>query len=283
MTTSGTPSAMSTGFDLRQLIKIVVYSLLFMNFIIYVTDDIRISAHTLDANSSLLDVTAAYATTLDIFAWLTLLMLFELETYLLSDEAFTRGRVMMMHGTRWVCFLFLAHTLYAYGDSGLELLGLSPVPDITSLCQLVDGELSYGSNLAYAVLSPENCSTLSTDSQFYLIEKGTVVTDTQGLAIEQQLVWIDLAEALTWLVILVCMEAVVRLQDRGITRGVAIRSANWLKAVLYVTLWMIAAYWIYRGHYMYAWDEALWILGFLAIEMNISDWKSEIRSESEAA
>jgi hypothetical protein len=29
---------------------------------------------------------------------------------------------------------------------------------------------------------------------------------------------------------------------------------------------------------MYAWDEALWILGFFAIEMNISDWKADIRS-----
>ena len=44
------------------------------------------------------------------------------------------------------------------------------------------------------------------------------------------------------------------------------------------SLWGAAAYWIYRGHYRYAYDEALWILGFFAIERNISDWKSDIRS-----
>ena len=102
--------------------------------------------------------------------------------------------------------------------------------------------------------------------------------DALGLAIERQLVWIDLAEALAWLVIVCCIEVVVRKQDRGITGGAAIRVATAIKLLLYVFLWSAAAYWIYRGHYMYAWDEALWISGFFAIEMNISDWKEEIQT-----
>jgi len=93
---------------------------------------------------------------------------------------------------------------------------------------------------------------------------------------------LDLVEAITWLIILLCIEVIVRLQDRGTTRGLAIRSASGIKFVLYLLLWGVAAYWIYRGHYMYAWDEALWILGFFAIEMNISDWKKEIRSADTA-
>jgi hypothetical protein len=41
-------------------------------------------------------------------------------------------------------------------------------------------------------------------------------------------------------------------------------------------LWAAAGYWIYRGHYMFAWDEFVWIAGFVAIEMNIVEWRNEI-------
>lgn len=270
------------GADLRQWIKLAVYSLLVVNFFIYLADDLRIASHTLPENAGFLDYTAAFAVTLDTFAWLTLLFLFELETYLLSDEGLTRGRIAVLHGIRLLCFAFLAHTLFAYATAGFDLTDLMPLPATTGLCQLADQGLSFGSNLAYTELTQANCQTLSDDSRFYLIEQGTVVTDTSGLTIERELVWLDLFESLAWLIILLCIETVVRLQNRGITRGAFIRGASVIKLSLYTLLWGVALYWVYRGHYIYAWDEALWILGFFAIELNISEWKTEIRSADRA-
>ena len=277
-----TAMAQRAGFDPRQLIKVVVYGLLLVNFGLYLVEDIAISAHTLRNGGTWLDYTAAFAVSLDVLAWLTLLALFELETYLLSDDAFTPRRIKAMHGIRIVCYLFLAHTLLAYANAGKDLIGLTPIQETDSLCQLVERDISFGFNLEYTELNLENCIELSRATEFYLIENDSVVTDAQGLQIERELVWLDLVEAVTWLVILLCMEVIVRLQDRGTTRGVLIRSASGIKLFLYLLLWGAAAYWIYRGHYMYAWDEALWILGFFAIEMNISDWKKEIRSADAA-
>lgn len=277
-----TAMAQRAGFDPRQLIKVVVYGLLLVNFGLYLVEDIAISAHTLRNGGTWLDYTAAFAVSLDVLAWLTLLALFELETYLLSDDAFTPRRIKAMHGIRIVCYLFLAHTLLAYANAGKDLIGLTPIQETESLCQLVERDISFGFNLEYTELNLENCIELSRATEFYLIENDSVVTDAQGLQIERELVWLDLVEAVTWLVILLCMEVIVRLQDRGTTRGVLIRSASGIKLFLYLLLWGAAAYWIYRGHYMYAWDEALWILGFFAIEMNISDWKKEIRSADAA-
>ena len=277
-----TAMAQRAGFDPRQLIKVVVYGLLLVNFGLYLVEDIAISAHTLRNGGTWLDYTAAFAVSLDVLAWLTLLALFELETYLLSDDAFTPHRIKAMHGIRIVCYLFLAHTLLAYANAGKDLIGLTPIQETDSLCQLVERDISFGFNLEYTELNLENCIELSRATEFYLIENDSVVTDAQGLQIERELVWLDLVEAVTWLVILLCMEVIVRLQDRGTTRGVLIRSASGIKLFLYLLLWGAAAYWIYRGHYMYAWDEALWILGFFAIEMNISDWKKEIRSADAA-
>ena len=80
-----------TKINFRQLIKLVVYALLLINFGLYILDDWRIAQHTLGAGSAILDWTSAFATTIDESAWFILLLLFELETYVLSDDAFTRG------------------------------------------------------------------------------------------------------------------------------------------------------------------------------------------------
>ncbi len=267
------------GLGLRQWIKIVVYSLLLANFGFYIYDDWQIARHTLNAASTILDWAAAYAASIDELAWFTLLFLFELETYVLEDDSFTRGRVRLMHATRVVCYLFLAHTLYAYATATVDLNAAVPAEGVTSLCELVGQDISYAYNLDYSDIDNANCTGLSSATNFHLIEDGLVITDSQGLAIEKQLAWLDLMEACTWLLILFSIEALVRLQERGVTRSTMTTVLKAGKIFLYCLLWGAAAYWIYRGHYVYAWDEALWILGFVAIGMNLSEWKKEIEQE----
>ena len=38
----------------------------------------------------------------------------------------------------------------------------------------------------------------------------------------------------------------------------------------------IAIYWATLSHWLYVWDEFLWIAGFAAIEMNLSEWRNEL-------
>ena len=102
-----------------------------------------------------------------------------------------------------------------------------------------------------------------------------MVTDGEGLVIEKQLVWVDLLEAIVWLFILFSIELNVRLQDRGIATWTIVTGLTYTKILLYGLLWAAAAYWIYRGHWMFAWDEFVWIAGFTAIEMNMVEWREE--------
>ena len=78
------------------------------------------------------------------------------------------------------------------------------------------------------------------------------------------------------MIILFTIEAMVWLQDRSITRGSLVTAIKISKYVLYSSLWALAAYWLYLGHWYFAWDEALWIIGFFAIEMNVAEWKKDI-------
>ena len=268
----------SYPLDVRQVVKIVVYSLLLVNFTLYIRDDWVIAEHTLHNTSSLLDLTRAFATTIDESAWIFLLILFELETYLLSDEPLPRARTLLMQGIRVICYISLSHTLYAYATNLVEIYGAVPLEGITSLCQMIDQDVSYAYNLVYTKVSEANCAALSSATQFVYIDPPThfIIEDRAGLVIEKQLGWVDLIEATTWLLILFTIEVAVWLQDRNIGKGLIFKVLKATKLSLYSLLWTAVAYWIYRGHYMFAWDEFVWIAGFTAIEMNMVEWRKEI-------
>ena len=266
------------SLDVRQTIKWSVYALVIINFGFYIRNDWVIAGHTLYAGSSLLEVSRAFATTIDESAWIILLLLFELETYLLSDEPLSRAKTLLMQGVRVVCYISLAHTLYAYGVYLTEIYASVPVEGVTNLCQLIEKDLSYAFNLAYSEINSSNCASLSSANQFFYVDPPTffIVEDAAGLAIEKELAWIDMFEAIIWLLILLSIEVAVWLQDRNIGQGIIFKGLGIAKLCLYSLLWAAAGYWIYRGHYMFAWDEFVWIAGFVAIEMNIVEWRDEI-------
>jgi len=261
-----------------QLLKLVVYSLLIFNFFLYIRDDFVTSSHTLRSGSTFLEITRSFATTIDESAWITLLLLFELETYLLSDDPLSRSKTLLMQVIRLICYVSLAHTLYAWFGNLMELYASVPIEGVTSLCQMVSEDVSYAFNLVYTEINQSNCASLSTATQFFYVDPPTflIVEDHAGLVIEKQLAWIDLFEAITWLVILFTIEVAVWLQDRNIGKGLIFKVLKATKLSLYSLLWTAVAYWIYRGHYMFAWDEFVWIAGFTAIEMNMVEWRKEI-------
>ncbi|MBT3620637.1 MAG: hypothetical protein HN523_09445 [Porticoccaceae bacterium] len=266
------------SFEIRQTIKWLVYTLVIINFGFYIRNDLVIADHTLYSGSSLLEISRAFATTIDESAWIILLLLFELETYLLSDDPLSRAKTLLMQGIRLVCYISLAHTLYAYGVYLAEIYAAVPVEGVTNLCQLIGKDLSYASNLVYSEINSSNCASLSSANQFFYVDPPTffIVEDAAGLAIEKQLAWIDIFEAIIWLLILLSIEVAVWLQDRNIGQGLIFKTLSITKWCLYSLLWAAAGYWIYRGHYMFAWDEFVWIAGFVAIEMNIVEWRNEI-------
>jgi hypothetical protein len=266
------------SFEIRQTIKWLVYTLVIINFGFYIRNDLVIAGHTLYSGSSLLEISRAFATTIDESAWIILLLLFELETYLLSDDPLSRAKTLLMQGIRLVCYISLAHTLYAYGVYLAEIYAAVPVEEVTNLCQLIGKDLSYASNLVYSEINSSNCASLSSANQFFYVDPPTffIVEDAAGLAIEKQLAWIDIFEAIIWLLILLSIEVAVWLQDRNIGQGLIFKTLSITKWCLYSLLWAAAGYWIYRGHYMFAWDEFVWIAGFIAIEMNIVEWRNEI-------
>ena len=273
---------MLSNIKSRQTLKLVIYVLLLINFVLYIIDDIRIASYTLQEDASFLDWTQSFATTIDESAWLILLFLFELETYMLSDEAWSNSLfTRFMYFIRAFCYLFLMHSVYAFSVIYFDLMNVQQLQNITNLCELVPLDMTFVRNLSYTTIDSLNCHELSNQSVFYFTEPNLVVSDVSGLQLERNLALVDLLEILVWLLILFTIEAMVWLQDRAITQGKLISLIKVSKYFLYGMLWSMAAYWAYLGHYYFAWDEAVWIIGFISIEMNVSQWKEEIEREKE--
>lgn len=272
-----------SAHDIRQIIKWIVYALLTINFVFYAREEIVFAEYGLRDGASFLELTAAFATTIDEIAWLVLIVLFELETYALSDKAIEGIGERLIHIGRIACYLLILHTVYAWSMDVIEVEEVSRVDGVTDICSLANTGVSFTENLKYVRIDQANCTKLSGEQAFFYVGGDLVVTDGAGLRIQRQLAWVDLIEAVVWLLILLLIELTVRLQNHGITTGSLLALCNGVKLALYLVLVLAAVYWAYRGHWFYVWDEFVWIAGFAAIEINIYEWRDEILDSEQAS
>lgn len=254
-----------------------MYTLLLVNFAFYIAEDWNRVAYTLMSESTILDWTAEFATSIDEVGWILLLCMLELETYVLEDEDWKGWVAYAVRGVRFGCYAMIAHTLYAAVLTTINLQPTVAVENVSNLCDMIGEDVSYVYNLEYTDVTIETCGALSAETELYWVESGLIVTDKVGLELERVLAWVDLWEVMLWLLILLAIETVVRLQDRGITEGVILSVANSLKILMYLVLIAFGIYWAALSHWLYLWDELLWVAGFTAIEMNITKWRDELQ------
>jgi len=266
-------------FHPAQLIKWTVYSLLLANFFYYAWDEWTMAQHSLRQGGSLHDWMVAFTTTIDEMAWFGLLFLWELETYWLPYDWHKPWAKRAMTALRLICYVFIVNTVVSRAADFNFIANVQPLADINSPCQLPEQEWSYTHNLDYTLIERSNCGSLSGDTQFFAVDS-TAITDTAGLKLERFSRYIDLQDAITWLLVMLSIEIAIWLQAREITGG-PLMLASYAAKVFYGLLFFHAATWAWNGHWVYAWDQALWIVGFFAIEMNVKDWREELQEEEE--
>jgi hypothetical protein len=260
-----------------QLIKWTVYALLLLNWAYYAWDEWNMAQHTLRQGGSLHDWLIAFATTIDEAAWFGLLFLWELETYWLPYDWHSPWLQRGLKLLRLLCYVFILNTVVSRAVDLKALDGLQPLAGVSSPCQLADQHWSWTFNLHYQEIGTGNCDGFSTDSEFFAVES-TAITDRAGLRHEWFSRYIDLQDAITWLLVMFSIELAIWLQGRDITGG-PLMLASYAAKIFYGLLFFHAAYWVWNGHWVYGWDQVLWILGFFAIEMNVKDWREELQEE----
>lgn len=259
-----------------RLFKYTVYTLLTINVYLFFAEEWTAAAYRFVDGVALEDVIEGFAASIDTAAWVILLLMFELETYVLDDDKFTRTTTWTLHGLRAICYAFIVYAFYGYLSKLMFLSGATSLPGVSNLCDLVSGQWVYTVTLdEYEVLMDANCATLSAASAFYQLPDMSAVVDSQGLTDIVRLAWVDVINSAVWLLVVLVLEIDVRLQEANKLGGTFLRISNVSKFFLYTMLLLAAIYWGIKGDFVDFWDAFLWLIAFVFIELNVFEWRQE--------
>jgi len=259
---------------LYQIFKYTVYALLSLNIFLFFTEEMTAALLQFPNGVAAIDMIEAYSATIDTAAWVILLLMFELETYVLEDRHFTRGVTWTLHGLRALCYTFIVYAFYGYIANLTFLSGITLLPGVSDVCALAADSWSWAATLdEYVAITAGNCATFSDANVFYQFPGMPAVVDSQGLLEIRRLAWVDVINAAVWVLVVVVLEVDVRLQEHNRLEGMALRISNAVKVVLYSLLFLAAVYWGLKGDFVDFWDAFLWLVAFVFIEMNVFEWR----------
>ena len=260
--------------------KYTIYALLTLNIYFFFAEEWAASTHRFSDGIEFGDIIEGFAATIDTVAWVILLLMFELQTSVLADNAVSMRVSRAMHFIRAICYAFIVYAFYGYLTKLLFLLGAEPLPVIVNLCELTGGNWTYAIDLdEYEIITMTNCATLSGASVFQQLSGLNAVVDQSGLTDIVRLAWVDVINSGVWLLVVFLLEFDVRLQEHQQLAGTVLRISNWCKYVLYSILLLAAIYWGVKGDFVDFWDAFLWLVAFVFIELNVFEWRQETLAE----
>ena len=261
---------------LYQLFKYTVYAFLTFNIYLFFDEEFAAAALQFPNGIDALDIIEAYSATIDTLAWVVLLLMFELETFVLDDAQFTRKTTWALHGLRAVCYAFIVYAFYGYIANLAFVVDTVPLADVTDVCALLPGEWSWSATLdEYVRITAANCASWSDAGTFVQFRDLPAIVDLAGLTDIVRLAWVDVINAGVWLLVVLVLEIDVRLQERNRLEGLALRLSSVAKFILYGTLFLAAVYWGFKGDFVDFWDAFLWLIAFVFIELNVFEWREE--------
>ena len=160
----------------------------------------------------LADIIEGFVATIDTAAWVVLLLMFELETYVLEDKHFTRRVSISLHTLRAICYTFIVYSFYGYLIKLIYILGATPLIGVSDLCTLVADNWSYAIDLdEYLLLTSDNCASISGAASFLQYSGLSAAVDQTGLNEIARLAWVDVINSAVWLLTVIVLEIDVRL------------------------------------------------------------------------
>ncbi len=260
-----------------QLFKYSVYLLIFINVIQFLRDDFLASEHMFRRGIQWGQITDAYATSIDSMAWLILLLMFELETYVIPTEKIGVKVRWLITAVSAVCFLFILSAFFGYIDKYISLGGYLPAA-YENACSAVGAVQSYAVDLdEYFALTTKTCADVLGTA--FLVHTEASILATSDIVVRMKaLALTDIINAGTWIIIVIVLEIDVVLQTRGALNKRLYQINMLIKAGLYLILFAAAVYWGYLSALLDFWDALLWIIAFFFIELNLFQWNEETRN-----
>jgi hypothetical protein len=269
-----------TKAGLFQVFKYLVYAILVWNGVIYFLQGVNSAAFVFNNDLTWHDRLIAYSAVIDTSAWLILILVFELETYILEDDVLKGFVWFFLNSIVAICWVVIFVAFYAYVVKlgipwGFEIYtGADP-------CQLTSQGASFAVSLdEYTELTAQNCLLLQEGAMHN--QALNMFTTPANHDLVDRLVWVDIVNAGVWLLVVAMIQVEVYFES---SRHVGTRAFFYYKSVkfaLYVLLFVCAYYWIRLGDVVAGIDAFVWLAAFFFIERNLMDWQEEVAAEREA-
>lgn len=267
-------TSLSTAELAYQAFKYAIYSLLIVNFFLFLAENIEASEYTFASGLSVIEYFEAFSDSIDTAAWVLLLLLFELETYIIDDTKLTFRVKATLMSIRSLCYLFIFSSLYGYFSRYFSVLQTTPF-DMSDICTLVGSHFTHIVSLNdYVPIDMESCRALNQATLIQLTNTD-IIGSVETYNNIRNLALIDVINASTWLLIVVVLEVDVYMQSVQKYKGALFTISKWMKAALYMTLLICATIWWFKGDFLDFWDAFLWLIAFVFIEMNLFEWQRE--------
>jgi hypothetical protein len=256
------------------LFKYAVYLALVGNLWSFFQEDWKAGAFLIDELSGWHRFVQVYAQTIDSAAWCVLLLMFELETSYLSDRSLRQRRVKWtLHGLRGICALVILNSVIGYTAKFLSYTEVQRLA--VDACTLVNSNWSLMTSMdEFVALGAGNCASLAGDVLLRL-DGAQIIARESTLLETQQLALVDMVNACAWVMVVILLEADVRLQLMGALTGMLLRLSALLKFITYAVLLAAAVYWGFAGTFLDFSDAFLWLVAFVFIELNLFQWHEQ--------
>ena len=204
--------------DWFSVFKYLVYAALIANAALFFMDDWEAAAHVFQDSLPFARIIEGFAPSIDTAAWVILLLLFELETCQLSDEALNRPIGRIIRGLRALCYMVIVYAFTGYLGKALGF-GLYVPADIADVCDLAIKQFALLVELdEYRALTAGNCAGITGDSVRQRTDQDAG-RSPGALAQATRLAWVDVVNSGTWLLILALLELDVRPSSQRIVPG----------------------------------------------------------------
>ncbi|WP_420429140.1 hypothetical protein [Kordiimonas sp.] len=262
------------------MFKYSIYTLIFINLIYFLREEYVALAARFPDGIGFRHAFDAFSQSTDSFAWLVLLLIFELQTYIISDEKLKGVLKWTLNLMAGVCYILILQALMGYINH-MEVI-YSFVPHMRgAACDAVGTVSSFAVDLyEFPELTAENCGLLTPGATFFN-EPLNAFTTAELLPYLENLALTDVVNAGTWVLIVVVLWIDIFLQLRGELTEKLYKWNGVLKAVLYATLIACCSYWAWLGDLMGFWDALLWIVAFFFIEMNLFKWHEAVPADAD--
>ena len=261
-------------YALFRVFKYAVYLLLAYNVYAFFIENQAAAGSIFADGVQLGRIIEAYNDSIDTLAWVLLLLVFELETFVLADDKIRGWVKWSLNGVSAFCYVFIVYSFYGYVAEMASLTHLLPAAQ--TACDLAaqgGWQLVLGQD-DYVALTAANCGTLA-NAEVLRLADAQVLGPVETWREIKWLAWTDVINAGAWLLVVAILAFDVWLQLRHELSNAMMRYSQVIKGLLYFTLFLCAIYWGINGSFLDFWDAFLWLVAFFFIEMNLFEWQAE--------